>query len=146
MVQKFNIGDKVRVGSLTSTGVIASYDPVQGYGVDVTKDGLMGRVTVVEDALQSADVPLESSVAGVADPGVQPLPAVPQMQDPDALIGSDTQPSIFNLADGTTLQLGDVVRTAFVNSGLSVTAWNAQPNDQREELIQDTVNGLKLAA
>lgn len=61
-----------------------------------------------------------------------------------SLYGSSVQPSTFDLADGLTLQLGDVVRTAFEASGLSVDDWNTQEDAAREASIAEVVSTLAL--
>ncbi len=50
------------------------------------------------------------------------------------LIGSDIQPAAIDMEPGHC-SLGDLVSTAFRNSGLSVVAWNAIPSPARETLI-----------
>lgn len=60
----------------------------------------------------------------------------------EALFGSSVQPAIFLLKDGSTMQLGDVVRTAFERSGLTVEKWNKLAQDKREKLIADVVAEL----
>ena len=57
----------------------------------------------------------------------------------EALFGSSVQPSSWKLDDGSTVQLGDVVRQAFEKSGLTEAAWNALPQDDREEKIAEMV-------
>lgn len=58
------------------------------------------------------------------------------------LLGSNVQPSSFDLADGSVLALGDVVRKAHAASGLSVEDWNALEDSAREALIAETVDKL----
>lgn len=58
------------------------------------------------------------------------------------LLGSNVQPSSFDLADGSVLALGDVVRKAHAASGLSVEDWNALEDSAREVLIAETVDKL----
>jgi hypothetical protein len=50
------------------------------------------------------------------------------------LLGSDIQPAVID-ADQGHYSLGDLVSTAFRNSGLSLVAWNALPDPARETLI-----------
>lgn len=73
----------------------------------------------------------------------------PASEDDDiCLLGSSVQPAIFKLRDGTELQLGEIVRRAFVASGLETAReWNQLATDQPEEterLIQLEVNALDL--
>jgi hypothetical protein len=64
----------------------------------------------------------------------------------DALFGSSIQPSHFELEDGTTVQLGDVVRQAYEDYSDAQTAdeWNAIPEETRDAMIQAVVNTLNL--
>ena len=64
-------------------------------------------------------------------------PVDPKTQS--SLFGSSKQPSSWKLEDGSTLQLGTVVQEAFTRSELSEEAWNAQPQDAREEAIAAVV-------
>jgi len=71
------------------------------------------------------------------------------VEDDSCLLGSSVQPAIFKLRNGTELQLGEIVRRAFVASGLETAReWNQLAADQPEEterLIQLEVNALDLA-
>ena len=67
--------------------------------------------------------------------------------DDETLLGSSLQPAEFKLADGSTLSLGDVVRTAFEQSGLSTNkSWNDLSEEDREEFIKTEVEKLALEA
>ncbi len=75
-------------------------------------------------------------------------PAAPEKGPEDAieLLGSSVQPSIFKLKDGTELQLGEVVRTAFDRTDFETAKeWNALPEEEREQKIQEVVSELDLA-
>jgi len=66
--------------------------------------------------------------------------------DDMALLGSNVQPATFGLVDGSTLQLGTVVGTAFERSGLKTAKeWNTLPDEEREEKIAAVVAELPLA-
>ena len=63
----------------------------------------------------------------------------------DSLYGSSVQPSTFELEDGRTLQLGDVVRQAYEDSDAeSVEDWNTLSDEAREVAIQAVVDTLAL--
>jgi len=62
------------------------------------------------------------------------------------LNGSSIQPSTFDLADGTTLQLGVVIAKAFQSTGATVEEWNALDDATREGFIAEVVKGLPLKA
>lgn len=64
--------------------------------------------------------------------------------DVSGLIGSSIQPSTFTLRDGTILSLGDIVRAAVENSGLTNKKWNEADQDTREHFISEVVAGLDL--
>lgn len=60
--------------------------------------------------------------------------ALAEREDSVALFGSDFLPGIFTFA-GSTIQLGDVVRQAFVDSELTPAAWNRLHGLNREKLL-----------
>lgn len=64
----------------------------------------------------------------------------------ETLNGSNTLPALIEIADGKSVQLGDVVRQAFEKSGLSVEAWNALAETDRDGLLSQTIEVMKLAA
>lgn len=63
----------------------------------------------------------------------------------DTLVGSSILPSLVDVGAEQAIQLGDVVKAAHALSGLSVEAWNALPDDEREALLAGAVEGLKSA-
>lgn len=83
-----------------------------------------------------------------------PLPPAPEEESNDSggpdttsdtmLLGSETQPASFDLADGTTVQLGDVVKTAYEESEKTVKQWNKLSQKTRESAIADVVANLSL--
>lgn len=84
---------------------------------------------------RNASVELSLAVAAqlLASGAIEPADAA---TDADTmLVGSSELPSTFALADGGELALGDVVRTAFDASGLSVDAWNALEDNTRDRQI-----------
>lgn len=60
-----------------------------------------------------------------------------------ALLGSDTQPAVVELAEGVIVPLGDVVARAHEDSELSRQEWNDLPDDDREALLQATVENMR---
>lgn len=77
--------------------------------------------------------------------GATPQPQTEKTDD-TVLLGSSIQPSMFKLADGTELQLGEVVRRAYAASGMAtVKGWNALPADTQEHYIRVEVDKLDLA-
>lgn len=64
----------------------------------------------------------------------------------ETLLGSNVQPSIIEISDGKTIQLGDAVSAAHKNSGLSVADWNSQPEDIREAAILAAIEQIKVDA
>lgn len=64
----------------------------------------------------------------------------------DVLVGSSVLPSIIELAEGVTVQLGEVVRRTHEASGLSVADWNALDDGDREARLAATVLELQAAA
>jgi hypothetical protein len=61
-------------------------------------------------------------------------PSTPPTNEFQALLGSSVQPSILYTVDGE-VTLGEVVCAAHTKSGLTVEAWNALPDAEREDLI-----------
>lgn len=64
----------------------------------------------------------------------------------DILVGSNVLPSNIELAEGVSVQLGDVVRQAFEHSGLSIADWNALDGDDREAELAAMVRQLQSIA
>ncbi len=64
----------------------------------------------------------------------------------DVLVGSNVLPSNIELAEGVTVQLGEVVRRTHEASGLSVADWNALGDGDREARLAATVLELQAAA
>ncbi|HGK7302460.1 TPA: hypothetical protein ACJ509_000286 [Stenotrophomonas maltophilia] len=64
----------------------------------------------------------------------------------DVLVGSNVLPSNIELAEGVTVQLGEVVRRTHEASGLSVADWNALGDGDREARLAATVLELQAEA
>lgn len=63
----------------------------------------------------------------------------------ETLYGSSIQPSIFEMEDGTTLQLGEVVLKAYEESYADTAEeWNGLGDEEREALIQAVIDKLPL--
>ncbi len=64
----------------------------------------------------------------------------------DILVGSNVLPSNIELAQGVTVQLGEVVRQAFEHTGLTVAEWNALEEGDREAELAAMVRELQSRA
>ncbi len=64
----------------------------------------------------------------------------------DILYGSDTFPAHVEIADGVTVQLGEIVAAAHSASGLSADDWNALPAEDRDGLLTAEVEKRKADA
>lgn len=61
------------------------------------------------------------------------------------LIGSTTLPSILTAPDGSAIPLGDVVRHANQETGLSAEDWNALPQAERDAHIEKSAVALGVS-
>jgi hypothetical protein len=129
-MKDLEIGTKVKIGATGIIGTVAGIDTL-GVHVEHKNDqgNLIRRLFIIEEI--SAVDEGEASNDGNETAS-------------DMLYGSSVQPSTFTLADGSTMQLGDVVRQAFEASSLNAKQWNDQANETREELIAAVVGTLKL--
>ncbi len=66
--------------------------------------------------------------------------------DNETLNGSNTLPALVEISDGKSVQLGDIVAAAHQRSGLSVEAWNALSEGERDDLLKKVVADLKAQA
>lgn len=64
----------------------------------------------------------------------------------ESLVGSNVLPTNIDLAEGVSVQLGEVVRQAFEHSGLSIADWNALDGDDREAELAAMVRELQSRA
>jgi len=64
---------------------------------------------------------------------------------PEVLNGSNTFPALIEVAEGKSLQLGAVVVVAHQASGLTMDAWNALPEAERDEHLNKTIENIKAA-
>ena len=64
----------------------------------------------------------------------------------DVLVGSNVLPANIELAEGVTVQLGEVVRRTQEASGLSIADWNALGDGDREARLAATVLELQAEA
>lgn len=64
----------------------------------------------------------------------------------DCLFGSNTLSSNIELSPTLTVTLGDVVRVAFTESGLTVAEWNAIPEAMQDSLLNSAILTMKNEA
>ena len=64
----------------------------------------------------------------------------------ETLLGSNVLPANIELAEGVSVQLGEVVRQAFEHSGLSIADWNALEDGDREAELAAMVRELQSVA
>lgn len=63
----------------------------------------------------------------------------------DVLVGSDEFPATIDVGLSTPVSLGDVVAIAHRKSGLSVDDWNDLDEDDRDDLLDDVIAGMRSA-
>jgi len=63
-----------------------------------------------------------------------------------ALLGSSLLPSLVEIAQGLTVQLGAIVARAHKESALDVEAWNDLPEEDREARLAAVVEAMKAEA
>lgn len=61
----------------------------------------------------------------------------------ESLLGSNVLPANIELAEGVSIQLGEVVRQAFEHTGLTVADWNALEEGDREAELAAMVRELQ---
>lgn len=71
--------------------------------------------------------------------------ATTKPDDTDTLNGSNTLPAVIEITEGVTMPLGDLVTLAHKQSGLSVDAWNALPEGERDGLLNKEIEEAKSA-
>ncbi|WP_329914041.1 hypothetical protein [Stenotrophomonas sp. SMYL86] len=64
----------------------------------------------------------------------------------ESLLGSNVLPANIELADGVSVQLGELVRQAFEHTGLTVADWNALEEGDREAELAAMVRELQSRA
>ncbi|WP_285301967.1 hypothetical protein [Stenotrophomonas maltophilia group sp. Smal13] len=64
----------------------------------------------------------------------------------ESLLGSNVLPANIELADGVSVQLGEVVRQAFEHTGLTAADWNALEEGDREAELAAMVRELQSRA
>ncbi len=69
-----------------------------------------------------------------------------QLGETDILNGSSTLPAMIEIAAGKSFQLGEIVRTAFSESGLTVEAWNALDETERDRRLNAVIDAMKTLA
>jgi hypothetical protein len=63
----------------------------------------------------------------------------------DTLLGSSVLESTYEIGS-KTVQLGDIVAAAHTASGLTLEAWNAQPDEEREHLLKLELEKMQAEA
>lgn len=64
----------------------------------------------------------------------------------ESLLGSNVLPANIELGEGVSVQLGELVRQAFEHTGLTVAAWNALEEGDREAGLAAMVRELQSRA
>ncbi len=62
------------------------------------------------------------------------------------LNGSNTLPALIEIAEGKSVQLGEIVMLAFRKSGLQPDAWNDLPEADRDAALNLMIDNMKVAA
>lgn len=70
----------------------------------------------------------------------------PKLAETETLNGSNTLPALIEISEGKSVQLGEVVREAFDKSGMTVEAWNALAETDRDGLITQAIEVRKLVS
>ena len=87
-----------------------------------------------------------AEVAPAATASAPVPPANDDREDqPECLLGSDTLPATFEIAEGKTVTLADVVASAQAKSGLDVEEWNLNDAEDRDNLILAEVDAMRAA-
>lgn len=76
----------------------------------------------------------------------QPAKKAETLKDNDTLNGSNTLPAKIEFGPDKSVQLGEIVAKAHQASGLSVDAWNALPEAERDALLNKTIDELRPIA
>lgn len=85
------------------------------------------------------------TLASAASVKAAPLPTVAAPVEPGVLLGSDVLPANVDVG-GQTVSLGTIVASAHASSGLTVDAWNALGQLERDELLAVEVGLLRMDA
>jgi hypothetical protein len=70
-------------------------------------------------------------------------PPIGEAETQLGLHGTNALPAIVEIAAGKSVQLGEIVRAAHAQSGLSVEDWNALPQENRDDLLRKIVADLR---
>jgi hypothetical protein len=96
---------------------------------------------LISDRFAVAADPVAKAPAAKAKISAKPVPT--KDTSAETLLGSNTLPAMIDIADGKSVQLGEVVMMAHKASGLSIEDWNSLPDDKRDEMLLDVIDGLK---
>lgn len=134
MIKIRYIGKKPsRADTLYGTGLVWS-----GFGdvqtcTDVQKAQRLLRHT---DMFEDAD----------AAPAAPPAPPLVELPVAQGLMGSNAFPSVVQISDQLSISLGDVVRAAQLQSGLTAAEWNYIQQPWRDTYIADTIDRARQLA
>lgn len=73
----------------------------------------------------------------------QPAKTSEKLKDNETLNGSNTLPAKIQFGPDKSLPLGEIVMKAHQASGLSVDAWNALPEGERDQLLNKTIEEIR---
>lgn len=73
----------------------------------------------------------------------QPVKTSEKLKDNETLNGSNTLPALIEFGPDRSVQLGEIVTQAHQSSGLTVDAWNALPEGERDELLNKKIEELR---
>jgi hypothetical protein len=91
------------------------------------------------------DAAAREKAAAEAPPMPEPEPVeLPEETENTIIYGSATHPETVTI-NGQDLDIGPIVRSAFVDSGMTTAEWNAAASNDRDALIQLTIDRLAEA-
>jgi hypothetical protein len=114
---------------------------------DVTDKAHIARLLSIVEGFQipdDEDAPKDLTPIAPVQAVTPPVLATLQPIDDNALRGSDVHPATLNLADGSTVELADVVEQAYELSGLTTADWNALAPEVRHNLIDVVLDALDV--
>ncbi len=111
---------------------------------EVTDKGHIARLLSIAEGFQIPDDEEQPANLVIELPALVQPPASTTIQpvDENILLGSSVHPATFDLGDGKTAQLGDVVAQAHELSGMTTAEWNAMPDEARHQLIDAVLDGM----
>lgn len=91
---------------------------------------------------QEAPKAPQTPVIPQTQPTLKPVEDDAQEEAEDELKGSAVHPEVIDLGDGRTVNLDDIVKQAFTDSGMSLEEWNAQDDDDRYSRIDAVLDAM----